>query len=88
LDLVILDCLAKHPEDRPQSAAELSGRLAAAVPDEPWTEERAHRWWDRHHPHSSWAQPADAATQILTKTIEAVRLPAETAARELDSARL
>ncbi len=52
LDSAILACLAKFPEERPQSAAELSGRLLAALPGAGWTEEIAHRWWDRHHPAS------------------------------------
>ena len=57
LDSLILACLAKSPEERPQSAAELSRRLAAAVPGDGWSEERAHRWWERHHPESG---PQDA----------------------------
>ncbi|MGZ8393108.1 MAG: serine/threonine-protein kinase, partial [Gemmatimonadales bacterium] len=49
LDSIILACLAKHPEDRPQTAGELSRRLATAV-TAVWSEEQAQRWWDRHHP--------------------------------------
>ena len=37
LDSIILACLAKHPEDRPQTAGELSRRLATAVPGTAWT---------------------------------------------------
>ena len=39
LDQLVLDCLAKKPEDRPRSAAELERRLAA-VDVEPWTDVR------------------------------------------------
>ncbi|MFL5401249.1 MAG: serine/threonine-protein kinase [Gemmatimonadales bacterium] len=88
LDRVVLACLAKHPEDRPQNAGELSRQLAAALPGEQWGEERAHRWWDRHHPESNWAQAAEPGTRMLTKTVEAMWLPGETPAPELDSARL
>jgi hypothetical protein len=50
LDRVVLDCLAKHPEDRPQSARELSRRLAEIGGIAQWTEDRAHAWWDAHEP--------------------------------------
>jgi serine/threonine protein kinase len=88
LDSVILACLAKQPEDRPQNALELSRLLAAAVPREGWSEERAHRWWDLHHPQSNWVQPVESDHRILTKTMETVWEPGETPAPELDSARL
>ena len=88
LDSVILACLAKHPEDRPENASELSRLLAAAVPGERWSEERAHRWWDRHHPQSNWVQPAEPDHRMLTKTMEALWEPGRTPAADLDSARL
>ncbi len=77
LDAVILDCLAKFPEERPQSAAELSRRLAAAVPTPAWTEEVAHRWWDRHHPEAARYERTDSH-RMLTKTMEAMWEPVET----------
>jgi eukaryotic-like serine/threonine-protein kinase len=78
LDRVILSCLAKLPEQRPQSAAELSRLLADAVPDAVWSEERAHRWWDRHHPETAGLQPADTDRRILTKTMDVGWMPLET----------
>jgi eukaryotic-like serine/threonine-protein kinase len=44
LEQVVLACLAKKPEDRPRTAAELA-RLLAATDVEPWTDEQAQAWW-------------------------------------------
>jgi len=79
LDSVILSCLAKHPEDRPQTARELSRRLATAVPAA-WTEEQAQRWWERHHPESARAEPTESDKRMLTKTMDAMWEPVETPA--------
>jgi serine/threonine-protein kinase len=86
LDGVILRCLAKLPEDRPQSAGELARLLAAAVPLGAWNEERAQRWWDRHHPESVGLQPRDSSHKVLTKTMDLGWSPLETPASELGSA--
>jgi serine/threonine protein kinase len=79
LDSIILSCLAKHPEDRPQNAEELSHRLSAAVPAA-WTEEQAQRWWDRHHPEAARAEPTESDKRMLTKTMDAMWEPVETPA--------
>src|SRR5215210_3946852 len=77
LDAVILACLAKFPEERPQSAAELSSRLMQAMPAPVWTEELAHRWWNRHHPEAECGEPCESH-RMLTKTMEASWEPVET----------
>jgi serine/threonine-protein kinase len=48
LDRLVLECLEKDPARRPQTARELSRRLAEAVAPEAWTEERAKSWWSTH----------------------------------------
>jgi tRNA A-37 threonylcarbamoyl transferase component Bud32 len=48
LDEVVLMCLEKEPERRPQSARELSDRLAEILSGEPWTASHAEQWWRTH----------------------------------------
>jgi serine/threonine-protein kinase len=49
LERLVLSCLSKRPEDRPQTAAELD-RALAAIGGEPWTEAQAIEWWAAHPP--------------------------------------
>jgi eukaryotic-like serine/threonine-protein kinase len=48
LDALVLSCLAKDPARRPQSARELSRRLAELEEASAWTQERARDWWLAH----------------------------------------
>ena len=50
LEAIVLACLAKDPGSRPQTADELSARLAGARVGEPWTREQARDWWATHRP--------------------------------------
>ena len=50
LDRLLLRCLNKDPARRPQSVAVLTKLLSSIEVDEPWTEERAEQWWQKHSP--------------------------------------
>jgi serine/threonine-protein kinase len=69
LDALILDCLAKDPANRPESADVVSARLAAvACPS--WTPQDARKWWALHGPLGalSAVEGADrSAAMVLAK---------------------
>ena len=48
LDRLVLDCLAKDPASRPQTARELSRRLSDIEGADSWTESHARAWWAEH----------------------------------------
>jgi serine/threonine-protein kinase len=50
LDGLVLACLAKEPEVRPPTAEELARRLEETEFENPWTADRAARWWEMHRP--------------------------------------
>ena len=45
---LVLECLAKHPEDRPASAQRLAQCLRALQASLVWTQEESHAWWAAH----------------------------------------
>jgi serine/threonine-protein kinase len=49
LEHLVLACLAKKPDDRPQTARQLAQSLDA-IEGMTWREEEAARWWRVHHP--------------------------------------
>jgi serine/threonine-protein kinase len=59
LEHLVLACLAKKPEERPQNARQLAQSLDA-IDGMTWREEDAARWWARHH--LSQASTSDATT--------------------------
>ncbi|HEY4671166.1 MAG TPA: hypothetical protein VIG78_03780, partial [Gemmatimonadaceae bacterium] len=47
LERLILKCLSKDPNKRPQSASEMSQALSW-VPTDAWGETQASEWWNQH----------------------------------------
>jgi len=50
LDGLILDCLAKRPEDRPADAGALIERIEAGWTGPAWTQQDAREWWQTRAP--------------------------------------
>jgi serine/threonine-protein kinase len=50
LDRLVLTCLEKDPERRPQSIDDVAQALGAIEVGETWTEDRARTWWETHLP--------------------------------------
>lgn len=65
-DALILSCLAKAPEDRPQSAEELAQRLQHLDDIPTWERGHARAWWNLH-------KPIDPARKRLAADTTAVR---------------
>jgi serine/threonine-protein kinase len=59
LERLVLACLAKKPEERPQNARQLAQSLAT-IDGMTWSEEDARRWWSQHQPPQ--ASASDAVT--------------------------
>src|SRR5262245_14587597 len=57
LEQVIMDCLEKDPERRPAGAGMLAQRLSACPLENPWTPDRAERWWRAHVPEPAERRP-------------------------------
>ncbi|HEY3349227.1 MAG TPA: serine/threonine-protein kinase [Thermoanaerobaculia bacterium] len=66
LEAVLLDCLAKEPADRPESARVLEERLAATSSAGRWSRADAERWWESH-------SPATGAHRLLPAEPEGTR---------------
>ena len=68
LERIIMKCLAKDPNNRPQSAAELAESLSW-VPTDAWGEAQASEWWKKHHP----VEPPSYFERITKPQLEASR---------------
>jgi serine/threonine-protein kinase len=58
LEALIMQCLEKNPNKRPQTARELSDALGALQFEHPWTDERAELWWKQNRPQEQRATSA------------------------------
>jgi eukaryotic-like serine/threonine-protein kinase len=63
LEEIVLDCLAKNPGDRPQTADQLAARLATVPLTPGWSDSRAREWWDRHRPNE------DRVVRVLEEAV-------------------
>jgi serine/threonine-protein kinase len=61
LEEILLSCLEKNPDDRPQSVEELAVAMEAVPMFEAWTPARARRWW---LDHPIVRETADAETVV------------------------
>ena len=68
LEAVVMQCLAKKPDDRPQSAGEIRARLAASLDLPRWRQADAQAWWQEHG-EAVQPEPADSSQVEVTRTL-------------------
>jgi serine/threonine-protein kinase len=68
LEAVVMECLAKDPDDRPQSAGEIRARLAASLEVPRWRQADAQAWWQEHG-EAIQPEPVDATQSDVTRTL-------------------
>ena len=77
LDDVILSCLAKRPEDRPNTAMELYDDLCC-IPVAPWNSTTALQWWSLHLPElvrTGPTTPLSGPAPVLVEPDLVARVP-------------
>ncbi len=70
LEKVILRCLAKEPDERPQSADELSQLLTQCQGAHSWRRKEARAWWKMHLPSSLAPQTSTCDVRSIEVKLE------------------
>jgi len=60
LEQLVMQCLAKRPDERPESASKLACKLAECKTSREWTTDDAHAWWSQHMPSATSGSDPDA----------------------------
>lgn len=64
VDALVLSCLQKDPNDRPQDATEVLKRIDDCHVTGTWSSERAHAWWLKHLPNPAGTLTVAAAAVV------------------------
>jgi len=68
LESIVLSLLAKQPDERPESAAELERQLSNCRDADGWTADRAREWWATRAP-----EVAESSSQIASSVLSRSR---------------
>lgn len=69
LEFLVLQCLAKNPASRPQSAQELSRLLSECSVDKSWSSQDAAQWWQRRESFLQENLPVPPGTLEPTRIV-------------------
>jgi tRNA A-37 threonylcarbamoyl transferase component Bud32 len=72
LEQAVMMCLAKKPEERPESAERLARALAGAEGSGAWTQDDAERWWSANVPEAGVRSEQEADGSTLTQGLSYV----------------
>jgi serine/threonine-protein kinase len=75
LEKILLACLAKRPDDRPESARSLRDQLRACSAARRWTSFRASQWWSAHRHQLRSARRAGTAGDESVSQLVVTRIP-------------
>lgn len=74
LEQLIMQCLEKDPQNRPQSVDQLMSHLerieASLLQDEKWNSAKARRWWELHHPKQDKPDASEELIESADKPTE------------------